>query len=330
MSGSWIAKPLGSLGTEERAMYRALYRPDFPLSQSLEWGHAFSAPDRHPFVVFSPERKAASLFAVSRDGTEAECVNGPVLDWERIRDPRGLNEQISMSVFALHQAKPGLRSVRLRPRLGLPEFEFLREHLAFPLDRVDYARTMVLDLADSVDGQWRSLPSRIRSEIKRSHRHGVRVELVSDVEAIDDFWAKTRAFYHSRGLPIPDRDWIHGLLSGRGERGIESDVITAFHEKSGSEASLLLLRFGGVGIYFFAHESRGLECPNLSLNVSAQWEAMKACMGSGLRHYDLNGILPPKHGEGGVDPYQGVDFYKRRFKGREVEYCNPLIRFEAT
>ena len=327
MIGSWIAKPLSSLGAEERSMYRALYRPDFPLSQSLEWGHALSAPNRQPFVVFSPERRVAALFTVS--GDEAECVNGPVLDWERIRDSKVLNEQISMSVYALHQAKPSLRSIRLRPRLGARDFEFLRDHLAFPIDRMEHARTMILDLAHSESEQWMNLPPRIRSEIKRSARCGVRVESSPAGGVVSGFWRKTRDFYLARGLPIPDENWIQSLLLGTGEWGIESEVITAIHEESQSEASLLLLRFGGVGIYFFASEKRGPECPNLSLNVCAQWEAVRVCIKAGLRFYDLNGILSSRPKDGEMDPYRGVDFYKRRFKGREVEYCNPLIRFEG-
>ncbi|MBU6154612.1 MAG: hypothetical protein KGP28_09955 [Bdellovibrionales bacterium] len=327
MNGSWVAKPLFALSDAEKILYRDLYVPGFPLSQTLEWGYALRDEVQVPFVVFSPERRVASLFTVS--GTLAECVNGPVLDWSRIHSARELNEQVSMVVYALHKSNSGLRSIRIRPRLQEKEFVFLREHLAFPLDQVDEARSMILDLQETEDAQLRALPARIRNEISRSLRSGVRVVSRETSDGISDFWGFTREFYRERGLPLPEEEWIRGLLFGNRDWALKSKLISAFHEESGSQASLLLVWFGGVALYFFAHEIRTSSCPKISLNVCAQWEAMMACIRSGVRHYDLNGVLAPHEASKEAEPYRGVDFYKRKFKGREVEYRSPTICFGA-
>jgi hypothetical protein len=104
-------------------------------------------------------------------------------------------------------------------------------------------------------------------------------------------------------------------------------LISASHEQSESSGEMLLLLCGGVGIYFFAHETRSETCPKISLNVCAQWEAIKICIRTGVRHYDLNGVSDPNSIEEGKESYSGVDFYKRKFKGREVLYFNPIICF---
>jgi hypothetical protein len=327
MSGTWIAKPLSSLNSTERSLFHRSQAPSLPLSQTLEWGAAMGMTSGIPFLIFSPERRVSAIFLIS--GTDAECVNGPVLDWAAIRTGQELNEQVSMVVYALHQSNPALQSVRIRPRLSREQFEFMSANLAFPVDRVDQARTMILDLKETEEAQWRVLPPRVRSEISRSMRSGVQVSARSTEEGLSGFWESTRSFYQKRGLFVPGDEWVRSLLLGHSDPMIRSFLVEASHEESGSQAELLLLVCGGVGFYFFAHEKRSKTCPKLSLNICAQWEAIKTCIRAGVRQYDLNGVADPNQIAEEKGSFLGVDFYKRKFKGREVLYFNPMIRFGA-
>jgi hypothetical protein len=299
--------------------------PSFPLSQTLEWAAAMGVASGDPFLVFSPERKVSAVFLIS--GAEAECVNGPVLNWAEIRTAQELNEQVSMVVYALHQSNPAIRSIRIRPRISKEQFDFLASHLAFPVDRVDQARTMILDLKESEEAQWKALPPRIRNEISRSMRGGVQVSTRSTEEGLSRFWKATCEFYQNRGLFVPGEEWVRSLLLGHSESTMRSFLIEASHEASGSRAELLLLVCGGVGFYFFAHEKRAETCPNVSLNICAQWEAIKTCIQSGITQYDLNGVADPNQDASEKASFSGVDIYKRKFKGREVLYLNPIICF---
>lgn len=326
---NWISKPVSALSPNEQSLWRSMGLSNPPLSQDLSWGRAAMAIGSGAWVVFSPERRVSALFLIS--GDEAECVNGPVLDWPRIDSARELNEQLGMAVYALHQACPGLKSIRLRPRLSPAEFEFLRAHSAFPVDRIDRACTSVIPLRASQEEQWRSLPGRIRHEVSRSFRAGVRVTERDAGEDLAGFWNKVLPFYAKRGLYAPGPAFMEAMLGGGGIRG---RVFTAALSASGveSEAGILVVDSGETGFYLYAYEERAEGCPNVSLNAPAQWEALKHLIGQGVRRYDLNGILHPQERslapEGpDLEGFRGVDAYKRKFKGDAVEYVVPSLGF---
>lgn len=292
-----------------------------PLSQTPEWGRAAAELQTEAFLIFSPERRTSALFLVS--GSEAECVNGPVLDWDRIHDSKDLNEQISMSVYALLQAAPGVSKVMLRPRLDQAQFERLQAGLAFPIDGVDRSCTLQIPIQASRKEQWRDLSPRIRHEVTRGLREGAvasRLELESGLEG---FWERVSPFYRARNLVIPSLNWVRRLLDEKG--GISGDLISVRHESSQSLSEILVLQSGASGIYFYGHESRGRSCPNISLNALAQWEALQWARERGASFYDLNGLRHPEATE--TADYLGVDRYKRKYRGQEIFYFNPRIVF---
>ena len=293
-----------------------------PLSQGIAWGQAIRATGGECFVVFSPERRVSALFMIS--GEEAECVNGPVMDWARAPSPQELNEQFGMVVYALHHSLPQIKSIRLRPRLSQEGLQFLQANLAFPIDRVDQARTLVILLESSIENQWKALASRIRHEISRAQRAGVQVNSRDAKDRLNDFWEQVRVFYRSRGLYAPELSFIETLLQDSELRG---QLISSVHEATQSVSEVLVIEYKGVGYYFYAHEIRGKECPNLSLNACAQWEAMKTLISREVKAYDLNGILHPENKGEEILGYVGVDAYKRKFKGEVVDYASPLICF---
>ena len=349
MSASWIVKPVSELTKEELEKWHALRFPRLPLSQSIAWATAAESVSGNCVLVFSPERKVSALYLIS--GDQAECVNGPILNWESIHDHEDLNEQISMAVFALYQGCPWLQNIRIRPRLDQNHFLFLAKNSAFPIVQTDLAQTMVIELDDSEEKMWMNLPTRIRHEINRARSAGVETETVDLDGHLSIFWENTRKFYQSRNLFVPEEPWIRSLLdhfssactrttpSNIGFADGSSDpksvyttensaqIIRAAHPASGSVSEILVLHTHDVSYYFYAHEIRGESCPNISLNACAQWEAIRSSAKRGSLYYDLNGILHLEHRNAEHDSYAGVDRYKRKFKGKEIEYFSPLITF---
>jgi hypothetical protein len=326
MSASWIVKPVSDLSPEEREQWHSIRFSRIPLSQTLAWAAAAESVSGNCVLVFSPERKITALYLIS--GNQAECVNGPVLNWESIRSPEDLNEQISMSVFALHQGCPWLQNIRIRPRLNQKNFLFLAKNSAFPIIQTDLAQTMLIELDDSKEKMWNQMPARIRHEIHRARSAGVITEIIDLENNLGQFWDNTRRFYQARGLFAPEERWIRALLSSHTLNGCDSaQIIRASHPASGSISEILVLHTHDVSYYFYAHENRNESCPNISLNACAQWEGIQSAATLGAAYYDLNGILHPEHQSAENETYQGVDFYKRKFKGKTLDYFSPLISF---
>jgi hypothetical protein len=326
MSASWIVKPVTDLSPAEREQWHSIRFSRIPLSQTLAWAAAAESVSGNCILVFSPERKISALYLIT--GDQAECVNGPVLNWEHIRSPEDLNEQISMSVFALYQGCPWLQTIRIRPRLNQKNFLYLAKSSAFPIIQTDLAQTMLIELDDSKEKMWDHLPARIRHEIHRARSSGVTTETLDLEHDLTQFWEKTREFYQSRGLFVPEEEWIRSLLYTHTSTGCDSaQIIRASHPASGSISEILVLHTHDVSYYFYAHENRNESCPNISLNICAQWEAIQTAATLGATYYDLNGLLHPEHRSSENETYLGVDHYKRKFKGKEIEYFSPLITF---
>ncbi len=321
MGATWIAKPVKALSAGEIEDWYGLdWGPNLAPSQTPDWGLAGIHLGVEPILVFSPERRISALFL--RSGTEAECVNGPVYDWSCNRTAAEQNELIGMTVHALIQCRPNITRVTLRPRLQEKDLDSFLEKSAFPTDGVDRSSTLRLKLDTPEEGGlFESLGSRIRHEVRRAIRDHSRAEHLDAKMAIDDFWNRCSSFYTKKNLWLPSREWIHQLLA-RPDSG--ALLIRAIHEPSQSTCELLAFPAGRCVFNLFAAESRSTSCPNLSLNALAQWEAMRAFRARGYRTYDLNGISNP----GSHDPeFQGVDTYKRKFKGELLQFAHPLLRF---
>jgi hypothetical protein len=338
MSASWIVKPVSSLSKEEMGLWHSIRHTGTPLSQTIAWASAAESLNGECIAVFSPERQVSAIYFISNE--DAECVNGPILNWENIRTSDDLNEQISMAVFALFQGCPWLKSIRIRPRLDQKRFLFLAKNSAFPITQTDLAQTLLIPLDDSPQKMWAQLPARIRHEVNRARSTGVKTETLDLKSNLSRFWNQIRDFYQSRNLFVPEEVWIRSLLTHFFDFSSLSDpvnapqltdqyaqIIRSSHPDSGSFSEILVLHLQDISYYFYAHEQRTESCPNISLNACAQWEAIQSAALQGSTYYDLNGVLHPDHQSPETETYRGVDTYKRKFKGKELDYFSPLITF---
>jgi hypothetical protein len=322
MGATWIAKPVKSLSAGDLSAWQSLdWGPNLAPSQTPAWGRAGLILGVEPILVFSPERTVSALFF--RNGSEAECVNGPVYDWTRIASPGEQNELIGMTVHALLQCRPEITRVTLRPRMAESDLEGFLGRSAFPADGVDRSATLMLNL-DIRDEKtlFESLGPRIRHEVSRAERAGVITEVADTGSGIGPFWERCAKLYSAKQLWLPPLEWIQALMNTP-DRG--TFIVRSTHPSTGSLGELLIFSTGSRAFNLFAAETRAPDCPNLSLNAPAQWAATKVLRNLGIQTYDLNGISHPDAES--TPGFEGVNAYKRKFKGREMRFAHPLLRF---
>ena len=322
----WIAKPLQKLSLEEQAQYRTLYTPQTPLSQTLAWGKAIETAQGNVITVFSPDQCAFALYHFNNEEL-AECTNGPCLNWNLIQDQQKLEQMLSTLVYAFHQAKPKVKKIKIKPRLEEAQFQFLEKNLSFPIDLIEKTQTLLVPVLQNEEDRWRHLSPRIRSEIKRSQKQDLVITTSEGIDGIELFWAELEKFYQLKKLFLPPLHWIQTFLIEGKKCGIESQRIKVEEKNSQSFCEILVLHFQSNSYYFFAHETRTPQCPKVSLNVIAQWEALRCASQNKTINYDLNGVLHPEQSEDQKTSYSGVDLYKRKFKGVLLNRLSPEIGF---
>jgi hypothetical protein len=320
MASTWIAKPFSALTANELQAWAGMRNASLRApSQTLAWAEASLTLGAGCHVIFSPESEISAVFILGEG--HAECVNGPVFDWNALRSAEEQNELIGMCVHALLKSAPKTTSVSLRPRLEENELNLFEKRSAFPFDSVDRSATLEFDLqVESERRLLQSLGQRIRHEINRSLRAGSQTTIIDPVSGIVDFWGKVMPFYRSRGLWIPDLTWAQAMCRGP---DVAIRIYRTVHPASGAEDQALVLKSGNRAYNLFSCSTRGEA--NLNLNALTQWTALRDQRASGVLKYDLNGILHPSASESGS--FRGVDLHKRKFKGIEVRHSNPLIRF---
>ncbi len=321
MGATWIAKPVRALSADEIDRWHALnWGRNLSPSQTPAWGKAGRVLGVEPILVFSLERRISALFFVK--GTEAECVNGPVHDWSSPGSATEQNELIGMTVHALLKCRPEVTQVTLRPRMADTEFGLFIERSAFPADRVDRTSTMTIPLeATGESTLFESLGSRIRHEVRRAVRGEVVAEVHEAAQVIEPFWERCSDLYTKKELWLPPIEWIRALVDDPHQRAL---IVRSLHLPTGSLCEVLSVSPGPVAFNLFSAESRDPSCPNLSLNAVAQWTTVKTLRERGLQAYDLNGLA---HRDAQDSGFTGVDAYKRKFKGRILEFAHPTLRF---
>ncbi len=321
MGATWIAKPVRALSADEIDRWHTLdWGRNLSPSQTPAWGGAGKVLGVEPILVFSPERRISALFFTK--GNEAECVNGPVHDWSIPGSATEQNELIGMTVHALLKCRPEVTQVTLRPRMTEVELGHFIERSAFPSDRVDRSSTMTIPLETPGESSlFESLGSRIRHEVRRAVRGEVTTEVHDAEKVIEPFWERCSDLYKKKALWLPPIEWIRSMVNDPHQRAL---FVRSLHLPTGSLCEVLSVSPGPVAFNLFSVESRNPSCPNLSLNAVAQWTTAKILRERGLQAYDLNGIA---HRDSQDSGFTGVDAYKRKFKGRIIEFAHPMLRF---
>ena len=214
-----------------------------------------------------------------------------------------------------------------------------------PSGRLQPARTIVLDIAQSEEELLKGMKPKTRYNVRLAGRRGVRVRRAateSDLRAFYSLLEITgrRDEFGVHAFPYYQHLWrIFGPGGDNSVLLLLADHPDEAEREAGPIAGLLAFKFGREAIYMYgASAERGREhMPNYLL----QWEAIRWARDQGCAIYDFWGIPDPPGDEGDeseVSPIntrsglRGVYWFKKGFGGREVDYpgaydhiYNPLL-----
>jgi peptidoglycan pentaglycine glycine transferase (the first glycine) len=303
--------------------------PTFGLMQSYEWGELKEkqgwqavrlAVERQGEIVAVAQVliKSAAWGLVSM----AYIPRGPLVNWEDREIATALCE-------AIHQAARRHRAVFLRvepPLLHSPSAHSLLRSYGFQqVKHTNQPRcSMIVDLPEDMDELLMALPPNTRSNIRRSGRKGVTID-VADESHLPTFFHLLEITGERGDFPIRTPDYYEQEWRTFSQAGQARLFIARYQDEI--IAAQMPFCFGEHAATF--HAGSHNEYGNLKAGYLMMWKAMCWAREQGCRTFDLWGI-PDEVGEliargesipeGKKGGLWGVYYYKRAFRGRVVYY----------
>jgi hypothetical protein len=235
---------------------------------------------------------------------------GPAAAW-----PRDLEDVLACLAQSRH--RPEVGEIRVDGDLALARHAIDPLRLAHAARRDPTRspyRTIVLDLAQGLEGLRRNLHPKWRRDLQRAERsdlQGGRSAQPADIAQADTLLDNLRA---RKGFDVPQDATFFARVAAaaRGEERIlihrvrQGGELVSFHIGAYS---------GDTATYLLGASSRGgLQARAAYL---CQWLAVRTAVELGLRWYDTGGIDP----EGNPDVYR----FKRRMGGAEISAPQPVV-----
>lgn len=303
--------------------------PTFGLMQSFEWGEFKEKQGWQPVrLAVEREKQVVAVAQVLIQPAARNLVSmayiprGPLVNWEDKEIANALCE-------AIHREARRHRAVFLRIEPPLMHHASNRNLLeSYGFQHVEHTNqprcTMIVDLPEDMDELLMALPATTRSNIRRSERKGITIE-VADASHLStlyhllqitsdrsDFPIRRPDYYEQEWQTFSQRGWVH-LFVAR----YQGEII----------AGQVPFCFGKHAATFHAGSLN--EYRNLKAGYLLMWKAMCWAREQGCRTFDLWGI-PDEVGElidrgepipeGKRGGLWGVYYYKRAFRGRAVYY----------
>lgn len=178
---------------------------------------------------------------------------------------------------------------RLRGQLGAEHVEL--RHLAAEtagLATRSHKVTMLLELADDEERQWKQLDAKVRNQVRKAEKSGL-VTVTGHRELLDGFYAIFCRNMRDLGTPVYSKDFFRNIL----EAFPESTAIVTVMLNGKAVAAGLLTWFGETLEVPWASSIRDYRemCPNNLL----YWEAIRFAIRRGSSRFDFGRSTP---GEG--------------------------------
>ena len=327
----WIAKPIQALTHAERALWNEL-EGSLPLSQTIQWAIAAQSSTLHSFVVFSPnEMIGGTVFGIlnkEAKGMEFECINGPFLNWDQIKDaPR----QLATFAMAVSKLDQNFRLLKMKPRWESKWTASRLSHLPLLPFSQSKAATILIPVENSRERQFKAFSKRLQRTLSISLK--AKTEMTCGEvtnETLLDFCAGMNLFGNVHGFFVPPIEWFKALIQPSlpiDEQNLKFKMITVQKKEENkiqSKTQILVCFRKERAHYLFGYEQRDDSLQSsLSTSALAHWECLYQCSLLGIQTYDLNGYV--------IDPdqnhsYYGVCQFKKQFigsSGKIIEYDVP-------
>lgn len=185
----------------------------------------------------------------------------------------------------------GASHVELRHIERRPEIESTRQHKV----------TMILELAGSIDEQWKAFDPKLRNQIRKSEKSGLESRL-GHLELLDGFYEVFARNMRDLGTPVYSRQFFRNVL----ETFPDSTAIVVVLYQGKIVAAGIASWFGNRIEVPWASSIRDFKalCPNHML----YWQAISFAIERGFREFDF----------GRSTPNEGTYIFKKQWGARPV------------
>lgn len=148
--------------------------------------------------------------------------------------------------------------------------------------------TMILDLCCDVDSQWKAFNAKLRNQIRKAEKNGLKV-VVGGVDLLDGFYDVFCRNMRDLGTPVYGKNFFYNILANFPE---SSRIISVTHNGK-VIASGIASWFGDTIEIPWASSNKDFKalCPNNML----YWEAIRFAIKKGFKKFDFGRSTP---GEG--------------------------------
>lgn len=162
--------------------------------------------------------------------------------------------------------------------------------------------TMILDLQDDEEAQWKALDAKVRNQVRKAEKSGL-IAQTGNIEHLDGFYEVICRNMRDLGTPVYSKDFFRNILetfpaSTRiisvmlGEKTVASGMLTWFKDTLEVPWASSIRDFRGM-------------CPNNLL----YWEAIRFAIRNGSRKFDF----------GRSTPEEGTFFFKKQWGAQPVQ-----------
>jgi FemAB-related protein (PEP-CTERM system-associated) len=145
--------------------------------------------------------------------------------------------------------------------------------------------TMILDLAPDIDAQWRTFNAKLRNQIRKAEKSGLRFEM-GHLELLDGFYEVFARNMRDLGTPVYAKDFFYNILKAFPD---STKIFAVYHNTKVIAA--------GIGSWF----RKTLEVPwassisdykMLCPNNMLYWEAIRFAISHGFDKFDFGRSTP--------------------------------------
>jgi FemAB-related protein (PEP-CTERM system-associated) len=249
------------------------------------WGHAIRKAYNHKMfniMSFGNDGKATGalpLALINPPFIKSTLVSLPFCDYGGIisKDDDSLSGLVD---FALVQASKLNARLEIRSATELP---VLKEK--FSMGVISHKVRMILELAPNSQVLWDGFKSKLRSQIKKPQKEGLKFRLGGS-ELIDDFYNVFRINMHDLGSPVHSKKFISSVLEFMGSRA-RIGVVYKYSEAIGGG---IILECGDTITIPWA--STLTVYNSLSPNMMLYWGFLECAADNGFKYFDFGRSTP--------------------------------------
>lgn len=249
---------------------------------------------------------------------------GPIISSKITGTDRAIIFSFLAQVLKEEAKKARMDFVRVSPFWSITDHEMLgafraNKFIRSPL-HILAEYTWLLDISASEEDLLKNMEKNHRNLIRRCEKEGVRVEISTDPEAVEQFnrmhdeTAKRHNFHR-----FPDgyvRKEFTALAPQR------AAVIRAYLPNGTLDAVGIFMFYGAMSCY--RHAASLMSDKHLPTSYAVQWAAIKEAKKRGCTTHNFWGIAPP--GAKKNHPFYGITHFKKGFGGYEMDLipCHDL------